>query len=118
MKLGAKMSADDRRAADAHSDRLARLAADPRYQQLVSRRSRFTWVLTAIMLVVFFGYILLIAFNKPFLATPIGDGATTIGIPIGIGVILVGITLTGVYVRRANREFDPLVRSLQEEAER
>lgn len=105
-------------AAIAHSDRLARVAADPRYHHLVRSRARFTWVLTGIMLVVFFGYILLIAFNKEFLATPIGDGATSIGIPIGLGVILVGIGLTGVYVRRANSEFDPLVRSLQEELEK
>ena len=105
-------------AATAHSDRLTRVAADPRYHQLVHRRGRFTWMLTAVMLVVFFGYILLIAFNKAFLATPIGDGATSIGIPIGLGVILVGIVLTGVYVRRANSEFDPLVRSLQEDLEK
>jgi uncharacterized membrane protein (DUF485 family) len=100
-------------AGKSHSERLARVAADPRYQELVARRSRFTWLLTTIMLVVFFGYILLIAFNKEFLARPIGGGATTIGIPIGLGVILIGIALTGIYVRRANSEFDPLVRSIR-----
>jgi len=108
----------DAAAAAAHSERLARVASDPRYHQLISRRGRFTWMLTAVILVVFFGYILLIAFNKAFLATPIGDGATSIGIPIGLGVILIGIALTGVYVRRANSEFDPLVRSLQEDLEK
>ncbi len=102
----------------AHSERLARVAADPRYQELVARRSRFTWLLTAIMLVVFFGYILLIAFNKEFLARPIGNGATTVGIPIGLGVILIGIALTGVYVRRANSDFDPLVRTIREDLEK
>ncbi len=76
-------------------------------------------MLTIIMLLVFFGYILLIAFNKAFLARPIVDGGTTsIGIPLGIGVILVGIILTGIYVRRANREFDPIVDSLREDAAR
>ncbi len=102
----------------AHSQRLARVAADPRYQDLVARRSRFTWLLTSIMLTVFFGYILLIAFNKEFLARPIGDGATSIGIPIGLGVILIGIALTGVYVRRANSDFDPLVRTIREDVEK
>lgn len=111
------MISDDEAVATAHSDRLARVAADPRFHQLLHRRGRFTWTLTAIMLVVFFGYILLIAFNKEFLATPVGEGATSIGIPIGLGVILVGIALTGVYVRRANNEFDPLVRLLQEDVE-
>jgi uncharacterized membrane protein (DUF485 family) len=102
-------------AAAAHSDRLARIAADPRYHRLVARRGRFTWILTAVILVVFFGYILLIAFNKSFLATPIGNGTTSIGIPIGLGVILIGIALTGIYVHRANTEFDPAVRALQED---
>ena len=111
------MIAEDQASAAAHSERLARVAADPRYGQLVARRGRFTWLLTGVMLVVFFGYILLIAFNKAWLATPIGNGATSIGIPIGLGVILVGIALTGVYVRRANSEFDPLVRSLREDAQ-
>jgi len=105
------------RAATLHSERLARIANDPRYQALVARRSRFTWILTGIMLVIFFGYILLIAFNKEFLARPIGDGATTIGIPIGLGVILAGIFLTGVYVRRANKDFDPMVRTIRQDVE-
>lgn len=98
-------------------DQIARVAADPRYQALVTRRSRFTWLLTGVMLVVFFGYILLIAFNKSFLAQPIGGGTTSIGIPIGLGVILLGIALTGIYVRRANRDFDPMVRSILEDAQ-
>jgi uncharacterized membrane protein (DUF485 family) len=101
-----------------HSERLARVAADPRYQDLVARRSRFTWMLTAVMLVVFFGYILLIAFNKPLLAQPIGSGTTSLGIPIGLGVILIGIALTGVYVRRANSDFDPIMRSIREDLEK
>jgi uncharacterized membrane protein (DUF485 family) len=100
-----------------HSDRLARVAADPRYVALVRRRSRYTWTLTAIMLAIFFGYILLIAFDKEFLARPIGGGTTTIGIPIGLGVIIAGIVLTGVYVRRANSDFDPMVRSIREDVE-
>jgi uncharacterized membrane protein (DUF485 family) len=96
---------------------LTRVAEDPRYRQLVARRSRFTWLLTAIMLVVYFGYILLIAFDKASLARPIGGGATTLGIPIGLGVILIAILLTGVYVRRANREFDPAVEAIRKDAD-
>lgn len=92
--------------------RLAAIAHDPRYRQLVRRRSRFAWLLTGVMLVVFFGYILLIAFDKALLARPAFGGTTSLGIPLGIGVILVGIALTGVYVRRANREFDPEVRAI------
>lgn len=96
---------------------VAQLAADPRYEQLVRRRSHFAWTLTGVMLIVFFGYILLIAFNKELLARPLYNGATTsIGIPLGLGVILVGIVLTGIYVRRANKEFDPASRAIVEDA--
>jgi uncharacterized membrane protein (DUF485 family) len=108
----------ENRSGASHPETLERVAKDPRYQELVARRSRFTWLLTAVMLFVFFGYILLIAFNKALLARPIGAGATSIGIPIGLGVILIGIVLTGLYVRRANSEFDPLVRSIREDLEK
>ena len=60
------------------------------------------------MMVCYFGFILLVAFGKPFLSQRIGDGVTTIGIPIGLGVIVFTILITGYYVRRANREFDDL----------
>lgn len=96
---------------------LERIADDPRYRALLKRRSRFTWALSLVMLAVFFGYILAVAFDKALLARPIGGGTTTLGIPIGIGVILVGILLTGIYVRRANRDFDPALRALRAEQE-
>jgi uncharacterized membrane protein (DUF485 family) len=99
----------------ADSDRLARIAADPRYLALVKSRGRFTWTLTAAMLVAYFGFILLIAFDKSALAHPIGAGVMSIGIPVGLGVILFAIGLTGLYVRRANRDYDALVQALAED---
>jgi uncharacterized membrane protein (DUF485 family) len=84
------------------------IAANPKYQQLKSRRSRLGWWLTLAMLVVYYGFILLVAFNKPFLAQRLGEGVTTIGMPIGFGVIVFTIVITGLYVRRANTEFDRL----------
>ena len=90
------------------------ILADPRYQRLLRRRGRFTWTLSIVMLVAYFGYVALIAFDKAVLARPIGGGVTSIGIPIGVGLILLGILLTGIYVRRANKEFDPLVRALRD----
>lgn len=98
-------------------ERLAAVAADPRYGELVRRRGRFGWTLTAVMLAAYFGYVLLIAFDKPLLARPIGRGVTSLGIPLGVGVILLAIVLTGLYVRRANRDFDALAAALREDGE-
>ncbi len=94
------------------TDRIARVQANPKYRALVRRRSRFAWTLTAIMLIAYFGYVLLIAFDKELLARPIGGGVTSVGIPLGFGIIVLGVLLTAVYVRRANREFDGLLEAL------
>lgn len=93
----------------------ARIAADPNYQALKSRRSRFGWILTLAMLIVYYGFILLIAFRKDVLAARIGDGVMTWGIPIGFGVIVFTIVITAVYVRRANGEFDALSEKIKQE---
>ena len=95
---------------------VSRIKANPKYQELKRKRSSFGWWLTLLMMVVYYGYIALIAWNKPFLATPLGDGVTTIGIPIGMGVIIFTIVITGIYVRRANGEFDALTRDILEDA--
>jgi uncharacterized membrane protein (DUF485 family) len=84
------------------------IAANPKYQQLKSRRSKLGWWLTIAMMAVYYGFILLVAFDKPFLAQRLGAGVTTIGMPIGFGVIVFTILITGFYVRRANTEFDRL----------
>lgn len=93
-----------------------RIAADPDYQTLTARRTRFGWRLTIAMLVVYYGYILLIAFGKELLGTPIGSGVMTWGIPIGFGVIVFTVLITAVYVRRANTEFDRLTERIRQEA--
>ncbi len=96
-------------------DMVARIRANPKYQELRSKRSSFGWWLTLLMMVVYYGYIALIAWNKPFLSQPIGAGVTTIGVPIGMGVIIFTIVITGIYVRRANSEFDRLTREILED---
>ena len=95
---------------------VARIEANPKYHELRHKRNTFGWTLTILMLIVYFGYIALIAFNKPFLAQPIGNGVTTLGIPIGLGVIIFTIVITGIYVRRANGEFDRLTSEILAEA--
>lgn len=93
-----------------------RIAGDPNYERLRSRRLRFGWLLTIAMLVVYYGFILLIAFRKDLLARPIGDGVMTWGIPIGFGVILFTIVVTAIYVFRANSEYDDLTEAVKREA--
>ena len=95
---------------------VARIEANPAYQELKRKRSSFGWILTILMLVVYYGFIGLIAFDKEFLARPIGSGVTTLGIPIAFGEIIFTIVITGLYVRRANSEYDRLTAKILEEA--
>jgi uncharacterized membrane protein (DUF485 family) len=98
-------------------DVYARIRANPKYEQLKTVRNTYGWVMTLLMLVVYYGYIALIAFDKEFLAKPLSStGVSTIGIPIGLGVILFTVIITGIYVRRANGEFDKLKAEIVKEA--
>ena len=97
----------------------ARVEANPKFHRLVSMRSRYSIVMTALVMLVYYGYILLVAFDKEWLATKIGSGmVTSIGIPLGVGVIVATIVLTNIYVRRANNVFDPLNAEIIKEANR
>ena len=92
------------------------IKSNPKYHELVSRRSKFAWGMSILMLVIYYAFILVIAYDKPFLATPLWAGATTtIGIPIGVAVIVSAFILTGIYIHRANAVFDRLTREIKEE---
>jgi uncharacterized membrane protein (DUF485 family) len=96
---------------------LRAVAENPKYKELIAKRTRFGWTLTAIMLVAYYGFVSLIAFDKAFLAKPvIAGGVMSLGIPIGFGLIVLSIVLTAVYVVRANGEFDRLTREIVAEA--
>lgn len=90
-----------------------RIAAHPSYQALKARRTSFGWWLTAAMMVVYYGFIMLVAFNKPLLASRLGEGVMTLGIPLGFGVIVFTVLITAFYVRRANSEFDRLTEEVR-----
>ena len=93
-----------------------KISNNPKYQELKAKRNRFGWTLAIIMLIVYYGYIALIAFNKAFLAQPIGNGVTTLGIPPGMGVIIFTIIITVIYVRRANTEYDAVTQEILKDA--
>ena len=93
----------------------ASIAQHPDFHALTRRRARLGWSLTAAMLIVYFGFIVLLAFFPALLVAPVSGGTLTTGIVGGVGVIVVAFTLTAVYVSKANREFDSLnARILQE----
>ncbi|TKB94546.1 MAG: DUF485 domain-containing protein [Nitrospira sp.] len=87
---------------------VTRIANNPNYQALKAKRTRFGWRLTLAMMIAYYGFILLVAFNKSFLSQKLGAGVMTLGIPIGFGLIVFTVVLTAYYVNRANREFDAL----------
>ncbi len=87
---------------------------NPAYQELVTKRSSFAWRMTIIMLVVYYAFILTIAFSPETLGTSMG-GVMTVGIPVGIVIILFSFIMAGIYTRRANGEFDNLTKKVKED---
>ena len=79
--------------------------AATRIRALAAARWRIAITLTATMIVIYFGFIGLIAFNRDFLAQRIGRGLS-LGILLGALVIVASWLLTWVYVRWANRHYD------------
>lgn len=85
-----------------------RVASHPKYQELKAKRTAFGWWLSLAGMIAYYGFILLVAFDKPLLARKLGTGVTTVGMPLGLAVIVFTIVITWIYVRRANSEFDAL----------
>jgi len=94
-------------------DLVQRVVTHPDYIALKAKRTRFGWTLAVLMLIVYYGFIMLVAFNKPFLSQRLGDGVMTVGIPLGFGVIVFTVIITAYYVRRANSEFDDLTDAIR-----
>ena len=90
---------------------------NPKFQKLVKERSAFAWKLSIAMLVVYYAFILVIAFSPATLGASMG-GIMTVGIPVGIAIIIFAFALTGIYVKRANGEFDELTQQIKDEAGR
>jgi len=97
-------------------DLVRRVKSDPNYQKLVKTRSRYGWMLAWSVMIVYYGFTALNAWDKPFMASKIGDGVMSWGVPLGLFVILFTVAVTGIYVRRANREFDALTDAIHKNA--
>ena len=99
-------------------DVLDRVTKNPKFLEFVAMRSRYGIIMSIISAAAYYGFILLVAFDKELLATRIGSGVTTLGVPLGVGVIAFTILLTWIYVRRANTEFDAINESIIKEAQK
>ncbi len=95
-----------------------KIEKNPSFVKLVKRRSRFAWRMTIAMLLVYYAFILTIAFAPEVLAQKIGNGVLTLGIPVGIAIIIFSFIMAGVYTFRANGEFDDLANKVKEDVER
>ena len=100
-------------------DVIDRVTANPKFLEFVAVRNRYSIIMTIVSAAAYYGFILLVAFQGPWLGTKLGAGMTTsIGVPIGVGVIVFTIILTWIYVRRANGEFDETNAKLIAEAQK
>ena len=96
-----------------------KVRANPKFHELKVKRSRFAWGLAAIVLGTYYGFMMVVAFNPAVIATKIAPGmALSIGFPIGAVIIIGAWLLTGVYIRRANGEFEALTQSIAQEAKK
>jgi len=88
------------------ADLYEQVKLNPKFNQLVKERSRWAWTLSSIILIMYFSFILLIAFVPEWLGISLFGGVITIGIPIGVFIIVTAFILTGIYVHKANKDFD------------
>lgn len=98
------------------SEMYARIRENPKFKELVSKRERLAWTLTGIVLVLFFGLFLTVAFNPGALAIKVGDSFVTTGLVIGLFQFIFFWVLTAIYVRRANSDFDAMTEQLLRES--
>ena len=90
------------------------LLQDPKFRELVKKRNGLAVTLSVLMLAIYSVFILLVAFDKPLLATKVA-GTTSLGIVLGLVVIVTAFVLTAIYVVRANGRFDALTADLVRE---
>jgi uncharacterized membrane protein (DUF485 family) len=84
----------------------------PDFKRIVAKRWSVSGVLLALLFVSYYGYVILIGTNKAFLSQKVGE-VTTLGIPMGIGMIVFAFILTAIYVVWANQVYDPEVERLK-----
>ena len=79
--------------------------SDHQFRSLAASRWRIAISLTAAMVAIYFGFILLIAYNKPLMGRLITPGLS-VGVLLGALVIVLSWVMTWIYVRWANTRYD------------
>jgi uncharacterized membrane protein (DUF485 family) len=82
------------------------------FSALIRKRWTVSLTLTVVMLAVYYGFICILAFRADIFATRIGEHMT-LGIPIGLAVIIISWLLTGIYVHWANDDYDAAVKNIK-----
>jgi uncharacterized membrane protein (DUF485 family) len=91
------------------------LKPDP-LKKLISRKWTISILLTLLMLIAYFGFILIIAFDKSFFSYLVTD-YITLAIPVGIGLIIFAWLITGTYTYWANNYYDKEVADIKQQLE-
>ena len=99
-------------------DVLDRVTKNPKFHEFIAMRSRYSIIMAIVSAAIYYGFILLVAFDKELLAKKVGAGVTSLDVPLGVGVIVITIVLTWIYVRRANTEFDATNEAIIKEAQK
>jgi len=101
------------------ADLYEKIDANPKFHQLITKRSQLAWGLSSVIFIVYFSFILLIAFAPELLGKPVYAGSLiTVGIPVGVIIISISFILTGIYVWKANKDFDRLNQEIVSEAQK
>ncbi len=91
------------------------LLNDPDFRAMARTKDTISLALTVVMLVLYFGFIVLIAFKRDLFGHRLAGGIT-VGVALGVGVIVASWALTGIYVRWANSKYDAMVETLKRKA--
>lgn len=92
-----------------------RVRNNPKYIELIKKRSSFAWKLSFLILTAYYIFIMIIAFSPEVLGKTIGNNVTTVGMPVGLSIIFLCFLVTGIYTKRANNEFDKLTNDIKDD---
>ncbi|WP_419774032.1 DUF485 domain-containing protein [Halarcobacter sp.] len=94
---------------------VAKIKANPSYQDLVKKRSSLALKLAIFVLAIFYAFILTIAFEPSVLGIKTGEGVMTIAFPVAAAIIIVSFFTTLIYVKKANGEFEDLIDKVRQD---